>query len=221
MINGRKRGEAEEDEEEEDGDPKTKAERKPAEKDKAAAGAGEAAQLDELLCRLPKACTKDLIHQFAVDFCTFSFAEGSAVAPRSHKHCRKKLLKALFGVSRTSLELLPYYARLVAMLNPFLRELGPALLAMLEDEFHGLFSNKNQVAAIQRHPVPAVLCHTRMHNPASSVIYSHTPHARCPHPPQYGLHLHAEDPPQWSLCRRPTPVKPVRSTKMFKEDQQS
>lgn len=45
---------------------------------------------------------------------------------------RKKLVKALFSVPRTQLVLLPYYARMVSVLNKCMKDIGPQLVSMLE-----------------------------------------------------------------------------------------
>lgn len=51
-------------------------------------------------------------------------------------------MRALFSVPRTSLELLPYYSRLVATLSPFMKNLPSMLLSMLEEEFNFLINKK-------------------------------------------------------------------------------
>jgi regulator of nonsense transcripts 2 len=51
-------------------------------------------------------------------------------------------VRALFSVPRTSLELLPYYSRLVATLSPFMKNLPSMLLSMLEEEFNFLINKK-------------------------------------------------------------------------------
>ncbi|CAG8501990.1 5188_t:CDS:10 [Ambispora leptoticha] len=78
---------------------------------------GTSAQLDSLLSRLPNLVNRDLIDQAAVDFCYLN-----------SKAARKKLLKTLVGVPRTRLDLLPYYARLIATLNPHYPDITAAVL---------------------------------------------------------------------------------------------
>lgn len=58
------------------------------------------------------------------------------------KATRKKLVRALFGVPRTSLELLPYYSRMVATLATCMRDIPTMLLNMLEEEFNFLINKK-------------------------------------------------------------------------------
>lgn len=55
---------------------------------------------------------------------------------------RKKLVKALFNVPRTSLELLAYYSRMVATLATCMKDIPSTLVQMLEDEFNYLVHKK-------------------------------------------------------------------------------
>ena len=55
---------------------------------------------------------------------------------------RRRLVRALFSVPRSSLQLLPYYARLTATLQRCMRDVGPALLQLLEEEFYALKTKK-------------------------------------------------------------------------------
>ena len=58
------------------------------------------------------------------------------------KSNRKKLVRGLFSVPRTSLELLPYYSRMVATLSSCMKDIAPALLQLLEEEFNFLINKK-------------------------------------------------------------------------------
>ncbi|KAK6153893.1 hypothetical protein DH2020_013532 [Rehmannia glutinosa] len=58
------------------------------------------------------------------------------------KSSRKKLARALFNVPRTSLELLPYYSRMVATLSTCMKDVSSMLLQLLEDEFNTLTNKK-------------------------------------------------------------------------------
>jgi hypothetical protein len=51
-------------------------------------------------------------------------------------------VRALFNVNRTSLELLPYYSRLVATLSTCMKDVPSMLLSMLEEEFNFLINKK-------------------------------------------------------------------------------
>ncbi|TVU15168.1 hypothetical protein EJB05_38675 [Eragrostis curvula] len=95
---------------------------------------GDGVSLDNMLQKLPRCVSRDLIDQLTVEFCYLN-----------SKANRKKLVRALFTVPRTSLELLPYYSRLVATLSPFMKDLPSMLLSMLEEEFNFLINKKDQI----------------------------------------------------------------------------
>ncbi|KAF5733782.1 Regulator of nonsense transcripts 2 isoform 1 [Tripterygium wilfordii] len=90
--------------------------------------------LDALLQRLQGCVSRDLIDQLTVDFCYLN-----------SKSNRKKLVRALFTVPRTSLELLPYYSRMVATLSTCMKDVSSMLLQMLEEEFNFLINKKDQM----------------------------------------------------------------------------
>eukprot|EP00250_Pteridium_aquilinum_P005189 c15322_g1_i1 orf=194-3865(+) len=94
----------------------------------------EGTNLDSLVQRLPGCVSRDLIDQLTVDFCYVN-----------SKSNRKKLVRALFSVPRTSLELLPYYSRMVATLATCMKDVAPALLQLLEEEFNMLINKKDQM----------------------------------------------------------------------------
>lgn len=94
----------------------------------------EGTSLDALLQRLPGCVSRDLIDHLTVEFCYLN-----------SKSNRKRLVRALFNVPRTSLELLPYYSRLVATLATCMKDISSMLLAMLEEEFNFLINKKDQM----------------------------------------------------------------------------
>ncbi|XP_062092881.1 regulator of nonsense transcripts UPF2 [Humulus lupulus] len=94
----------------------------------------EGTNLDALLQRLPGCVSRDLIDQLTVEFCYLN-----------SKASRKKLVRALFNVPRTSLELLPYYSRMVATLSTCMKDVSSMLLQMLEEEFNFLINKKDQM----------------------------------------------------------------------------
>ncbi|XP_022957155.1 regulator of nonsense transcripts UPF2-like [Cucurbita moschata] len=94
----------------------------------------EGTNLDALLQRLPGCVSRDLIDQLTVEFCYLN-----------SKANRKKLVRALFNVPRTSLELLPYYSRMVATLSTCMKDVSVILLQMLEEEFNFLLNKKDQM----------------------------------------------------------------------------
>uniref|UniRef100_A0A251V8M7 Putative armadillo-type fold protein n=1 Tax=Helianthus annuus TaxID=4232 RepID=A0A251V8M7_HELAN len=91
----------------------------------------EGTNLDGLLQRLPGCVSRDLINQLTVEFCYLN-----------SKSSRKKLARALFNVPRTSLELLPYYSRMVATLSTCMKDVPSTLLQLFEEEFNFLINKK-------------------------------------------------------------------------------
>ncbi|KAK4366545.1 hypothetical protein RND71_014425 [Anisodus tanguticus] len=94
----------------------------------------EGTNLDSLLQRLPGCVSRDLIDQLTVEFCYLN-----------SKSSRKKLVRALFNVPRTSLELLPYYSRMVSTLSTCMKDVSSMLLQLLEEEFNFLINKKDQM----------------------------------------------------------------------------
>ncbi|GAA5823590.1 hypothetical protein JCM3770_003517 [Rhodotorula araucariae] len=93
---------------------------------------GPAAQLNAIFARLPEASSKASIDAIAVEF-----------AFLNSKAARKRLVKTLGSVSRNRQDILPYYARLVGTLNPYMPDVGKELVALLEEEFR-YFQRKKQ-----------------------------------------------------------------------------
>eukprot|EP00842_Homolaphlyctis_polyrhiza_P002048 jgi/Hompol1/2844/HPOL_003035-RA len=85
--------------------------------DKLEATASKAA-LETVLARLQNAVNRDTIDQLAVEF-----------AFLNNKGSRKHLVQTLVGVSRQRLDLLPYFARMIATLNPYMPDIGSAVLS--------------------------------------------------------------------------------------------
>ncbi|CAN4106404.1 unnamed protein product [Withania somnifera] len=129
----------EKDKDEKDKEPdKEKARVKDAERkgegDKEKAKGVEGTNLDSLLQRLPGCVSRDMIDQLTVEFCYLN-----------SKSNRKKLVRALFNVPRTSLELSPYYSRMVATLSTCMKDVSSMLLQLLEEEFNFLINKKDQM----------------------------------------------------------------------------
>ncbi|KAI9328498.1 armadillo-type protein [Obelidium mucronatum] len=74
---------------------------------------------------LPNALSTESIDKLAVEFCYINT-----------KGTRKRLIKTLFAVPRQRLDILPYYSRLIATLNPFIPEIANGLIDLLEKQFH-------------------------------------------------------------------------------------
>lgn len=120
--------------------------------------------LDNLLQRLPGCVSHDLIDQLTVSdmliiryFCwgfwwdMKPYEYGNALlwfllqvdfCYLNSKSNRKKIVRTLFNVPRTSLELLPYYSRMVATLSTCMKDVASMLLQLLEEEFNFLINKK-------------------------------------------------------------------------------
>lgn len=92
-------------------------------------------QPDHYFSKLSNCVNRDMIDNAAIDFiCFFNTKFG-----------RKKLVKTLFNVQRTRLDLLPFFARLAATLNPFVPSIGAELFSLLRQTFKNLFLKKDQI----------------------------------------------------------------------------
>ncbi len=74
-------------------------------------------QLDELLLTLPKCVSRDLIDKFASD-----------VAYYNNKLSRLKLVRSMYQGQRTSVEMLPYLARLTAIFEAAIKGFSKPLM---------------------------------------------------------------------------------------------
>lgn len=91
--------------------------------------------LDAFLNNLPNCINREMIDNAAIDF----------LVTLNTKHNRKKLVRTLFGVNRTRLDLLPFYGRFVAILYPALPEIGNELCQMLRQDFKYHVRKKDQI----------------------------------------------------------------------------
>lgn len=91
--------------------------------------------LDAFLTHLPNCVNREMIDNAAVDF----------LMNLNTKHNKKKLIKALFGVSRIRLDLLPFYSRLAAILYPVMPEVGNELCQLLKHDFKFHVHKKDQI----------------------------------------------------------------------------
>lgn len=91
--------------------------------------------LDAFLNHLPNCVNREMIDNAAIEFLMY----------HNTKHHRRKLVKVLFGVPRTRLDLLPFYARLVAILNPVMPEVAADLGSLLKHDFKYHVRKKDQI----------------------------------------------------------------------------
>lgn len=103
--------------------------------DPATTNASNKIVLEAFLTNLPNCVNREMIDNAAIDF----------LVTLNNKHNRKKLVRALFGVNRTRLDLLPFYARFVAILRPALQEVGNELCQLLRQDFKYHVRKKDQI----------------------------------------------------------------------------
>ncbi|XP_055375387.1 regulator of nonsense transcripts 2 [Condylostylus longicornis] len=93
------------------------------------------ANFDNFLNNLNNCVNTELIDSAAIEF-LLNF---------NTKNNRKKLTKALFGVQRTRLDLLPFLSRFTAIINMVNRDVAVDLAHMLKSEFKWHIQKKNQM----------------------------------------------------------------------------
>ncbi|CAF0868258.1 unnamed protein product [Didymodactylos carnosus] len=91
--------------------------------------------MDVFVNHLPTCVNRELMDKAARDFGT----------NLNTKQNRKRLIKALFQVQRTRLDLLPFYGRLIASLNPIMPEIGTEMIRLLKNEFRQHIRKKDQI----------------------------------------------------------------------------
>ncbi|XP_076265048.1 UPF2 regulator of nonsense mediated mRNA decay [Rhynchophorus ferrugineus] len=103
--------------------------------DPAATNASNKIILEAYLNNLPNCVNREMIDNSAIDF----------LVTLNNKHNRRKLVRAIFSVNRTRLDLLPFYARFVAILYPAVPEVGNELCQMLRQDFKYHVKKKDQI----------------------------------------------------------------------------
>ena len=119
---------------EDDGNEAAEEEEEDDEDEKEEAGEVRGAALTAVLERLPQCVSKDLCDEVAVEFC---FAGGAG------KGARKRMARTLTRVPLGALQVLPYYARVAAVLAPLFPDIPAALVKSLEGECRGLSRKKD------------------------------------------------------------------------------
>ena len=93
------------------------------------------ALMDSFITQLPNCVNRELIDKAAKEFCM----------NLNSKVNRKRLVGALFQVQRTRLDLLPFYSRFVAILNPCMPEISSDLSLLLLNDFRFHVRKKDQI----------------------------------------------------------------------------
>lgn len=91
--------------------------------------------LDGFITSLLHCVSREMVDQAAEQFCM----------NLNTKPNRNKLIKALFLVPRTRLDLLPFYARFVATLSPCMPDVANDLVSMLKQDFKFHLKKKDQI----------------------------------------------------------------------------
>eukprot|EP00798_Chlamydomonas_sp_ICE-L_P014700 gene14700-20740_t len=89
-------------------------------------------QIDTVLNNLPYCVSKDLCDEIAVNFCFMN-----------SKNARRRLIRALCDVPRASLQLVPFYARIIAILAQVFPDVSQGVTSYLEEEFSTLMARKD------------------------------------------------------------------------------
>lgn len=91
--------------------------------------------MDAFINQLPNCVNRELIDKATKEFCM----------QLNTKANRKRLVNALFQVQRTRLDLLAFYARLVATLQPIMPEIATDLAQLLLNDFRYHVRKKDQI----------------------------------------------------------------------------
>lgn len=91
--------------------------------------------LEQFLNHLPNCVNRELVDNAAAEY----------LLSLNSKNNKRKLVRVLFGVPRTRLDLLPFYARLVATLHPVVPEIAQDLCHMLKQDFIYHVCKKDQI----------------------------------------------------------------------------
>ncbi|KAK3912246.1 Regulator of nonsense transcripts 2 [Frankliniella fusca] len=91
--------------------------------------------LEQFLSHLPNCVNRELVDNAAAEY----------LLSLNSKNNKRKLVRVLFGVPRTRLDLLPFYARLVATLHPVVPEIAQDLCHMLKQDFIYHVCKKDQI----------------------------------------------------------------------------
>ncbi|GFR49425.1 hypothetical protein Agub_g11482, partial [Astrephomene gubernaculifera] len=95
-------------------------------------GGGGAGALEPILARLGSCVSRDLADELAINFCYVN-SKGN----------RKRLIRALVDVPRSSLQLVPFFARIVAVLAQVFPDVPQGVLSALDVSFTQLLRRKD------------------------------------------------------------------------------
>ena len=90
---------------------------------------------DAFIANLPTCVNRAMIDNAAAEFCMTYNTKAN----------RKKLVKALFSVNRNRIDLLPFYARFIATINPCAADVSVDMGVLLKREFRWQVRKKDQM----------------------------------------------------------------------------
>ncbi|OUC43357.1 MIF4G domain protein [Trichinella nativa] len=92
-------------------------------------------QMKSFIAKLPLLINRDLIDQAAIEYATHLNTKSN----------RRRLIKTLFEVHRSRLDLLPFYSRLIAILDPVFPDIRNEICHLLISQFRHHIRKKDQV----------------------------------------------------------------------------
>ncbi|XP_003379535.1 putative MIF4G domain protein [Trichinella spiralis] len=92
-------------------------------------------QMKSFIAKLPLLINRDMIDQAAIEYATHLNTKSN----------RRRLIKTLFEVHRSRLDLLPFYSRLIAILDPVFPDIRNEICHLLISQFRHHIRKKDQV----------------------------------------------------------------------------
>ncbi|KRZ67531.1 Regulator of nonsense transcripts 2, partial [Trichinella papuae] len=92
-------------------------------------------QMKSFIAKLPLLINRDMIDQAAIEYATHLNTKSN----------RRRLIKTLFEVHRSRLDLLPFYGRLIAILDPVFPDIRNEICHLLISQFRHHIRKKDQV----------------------------------------------------------------------------
>ena len=94
------------------------------------------AAIDNILLQLPNIGNRKMLDEIIIEFAN---AQHSV-----RRVARSQLIKTFVSVPRYRIDILPFYARFIATLHPYMPEISSTVVAALQSEFKRLFKKQHQ-----------------------------------------------------------------------------
>ena len=91
------------------------------------------AEMDVLVGKLPNVASPEMVDEVAVEFCRLN-----------SKASRNRMIKSIRVIPKNRLDLIPYFARLIATLARYMPDIAQGVIAWLAAEFRSLQSRKHR-----------------------------------------------------------------------------